>query len=67
MARVTIEDCLKQIPNRFELVLIASERARALAMGSAEPVIPWDNHKSTVVALREIAQGYVHVERTTDS
>lgn len=59
MARVTVEDCLKKIPNRFLLVLVAASRARKLAMGSEEAHIPWDNHKSTVVALREIAQGFL--------
>lgn len=59
MARVTIEDCLKKIPNRFHLVLVAAKRARQLAMGSAEPTVPWGNDKPTVVALREIAQGFL--------
>jgi DNA-directed RNA polymerase subunit omega len=66
MARVTVEDCLKQIPNRFQLVLIASERARELAMGIKEPHIPWDDHKPTVIALREIAHGYLNVVQTVD-
>lgn len=59
MARITVEDCLKKIPNRFHLVVIASKRARQLAMGGAEPVVPWENDKPTVVALREIAEGYL--------
>lgn len=58
MARVTVEDCLKHVKNRFELVIIASKRARQLMRGK-EPRVPWDNDKSTVVALREIAEGYV--------
>lgn len=58
MARVTVEDCLKVLNNRFELVLLASARARQIMKGSAEPNVPWDNDKSTVVALREIAAGY---------
>jgi DNA-directed RNA polymerase subunit omega len=65
MARVTVEDCLKNVKNRFELVLIASKRARQLMRGK-EPMVPWDNDKATVVALREIAAGYVdfdHVEK----
>jgi DNA-directed RNA polymerase subunit omega len=56
MARLTVEDCLQHIPNRFDLILEASKRARQLAKG-AEPVVPWDKDKPTVVALREIAEG----------
>ncbi len=56
MARITVEDCLDHVDNRFELVLVASKRARQLAEG-AEPLVPWLNDKATVVALREIAQG----------
>ena len=58
MARVTVEDCLRQISNRFELVLIAAKRARQLVMTAVEPNVPWDHDKSTVVALREIAAGF---------
>ncbi|ROR34138.1 DNA-directed RNA polymerase subunit omega [Inmirania thermothiophila] len=58
MARITVEDCLERIDNRFELVLMAAKRARQLAMGE-EPRVPWDNDKPTVVALREIAAGLV--------
>jgi DNA-directed RNA polymerase subunit omega len=58
MARVTVEDCLKNVKNRFELVMIASKRARQLMRGK-EPKVEWDNDKPTVVALREIAEGYV--------
>lgn len=57
MARVTVEDCLKNVKNRFELVIIAAKRARQLMRGK-EPKVAWDNDKSTVVALREIAAGY---------
>ena len=57
MARITIEDCLKQVENRFQLVLIAAKRARHLALGGADPTVPWENDKATVVALREIAHG----------
>lgn len=57
MARVTVEDCLKNVKNRFELVLVAAKRARQLMRGK-EPLVSWDNDKSTVVALREIAAGY---------
>ena len=55
MARVTIEDCLENVDNRFELVLVASKRARQLAKGIAEPLVEVDNDKPTVLALREIA------------
>jgi DNA-directed RNA polymerase subunit omega len=58
MARVTVEDCLQKVPNQFELTLVAAKRARQLARG-AEAKIPWGNHKSTVVSLREIAEGHV--------
>ena len=56
MARVTVEDCLNRIPNQFELTLVAAKRARMLALG-AEAKLPWGNHKSTVVSLREISEG----------
>lgn len=59
MARVTIEDCLLHVKNRFELVLVASKRARELMLTGVEPSVEWDNDKSTVVALREIAKGTV--------
>jgi DNA-directed RNA polymerase subunit omega len=59
MARITIEDCLKQgVENQFELVLLAAKRARRLANG-AEALVDWENDKVTVVALREIAEGKV--------
>jgi DNA-directed RNA polymerase subunit omega len=57
MARVTVEDCLNKIPNQFDLTLVAAKRARQLARG-AEAKLPWGNHKSTVLSLREIAEGY---------
>ena len=57
MARVTVEDCLKNVKNRFELVLIAAKRARQLMRGK-EAKVEWDNDKATVVALREIAAGF---------
>ena len=57
MARVTVEDCLKHVDNRFELVLVASRRARKLLMTGEDPQVEWDNDKATVVALREIAKG----------
>lgn len=59
MARVTVEDCLENMENRFELVLVASRRARQLQTGGKEPRVAWENDKPTVVALREIADGLV--------
>ncbi len=58
MARVTVEDCLEYVDNRFQLVLVATKRARQLALGN-DPMVPRDNDKDTVVALREIAEGKV--------
>lgn len=57
MARVTIEDCLKEMDDRFRIVLAASKRAKAIKMG-AEPEVDPENDKATVIALREIAAGY---------
>lgn len=54
MARVTVEDCLDHVDNRFQLVLIAAKRARQIANGK-DPLVEWENDKPTVVALREIA------------
>jgi DNA-directed RNA polymerase subunit omega len=56
MARVTVEDCLDNVDNRFELVLLASKRARQVAYGK-EALVPQENDKPSVVALREIAEG----------
>ncbi|HSX19907.1 MAG TPA: DNA-directed RNA polymerase subunit omega [Gammaproteobacteria bacterium] len=58
MARVTVEDCVEKIPNRFELVLEATKRARRLTTGAAQPCLEWENDKPTVLALREIAAGF---------
>lgn len=58
MARITVEDCINHIDNRFELVLTATKRARQLEFGS-DPALPWENDKPTVLALREIAAGKV--------
>lgn len=58
MARVTVEDSLARVNNRFDLILIASKRARNISMG-AEPLVPDDNDKPTVIALREIADGLI--------
>ncbi|BDX18340.1 MAG: DNA-directed RNA polymerase subunit omega [Pseudomonadales bacterium] len=62
MARVTVEDCLENVDNRFELVMLASKRARQLATGGKEPKVAWENDKPTVVALREVAEGLVSNE-----
>ena len=61
MARVTVEDCLPNVENLFQLVLLAAARARRLANG-AEPTVPVDNDKVTVIALREIAEGNITPE-----
>lgn len=61
MARVTIDDCLENVENRFELVLLASKRARQLEKG-ADEFVSRGNDKTTVVALREIAEGHVTPE-----
>ncbi len=58
MARITVEDCLEQIPNRFEMTLIASRRARQISMGH-KPMVELQKDKSTVLALREIAEGLI--------
>jgi len=58
MARITVEDCLDNVDNRFELVLLATKRARELELG-AEAKVKLENDKHTVVALREIAEGYL--------
>ena len=61
MARITVEDCLQNVPNLFQLILVASRRARKLANG-AEPTLEWENDKPTVLALREIAAGHIGPE-----
>jgi len=58
MARVTVEDCLENVNSRFELVLLASKRARQLVNGK-EAMVDWENDKATVVALREIGEGKI--------
>lgn len=58
MARVTVEDCLSNVDNRFQLVLVATKRARQISLGS-EPFVEEENDKPTVIALREIADGLV--------
>jgi DNA-directed RNA polymerase subunit omega len=60
MARITVEDCLENVENRFDLVMIASKRARQLQTGGRDALIDEDNDKPTVVALREIAEGHIN-------
>ena len=59
MARITVEDCLENVDNRFELVMVSSKRARQLQTGGKDPLVSVDNDKPTVVALREIADGMI--------
>jgi len=59
MARVTVEDCLENVENRFELIMVSTKRARQLATGGKDPKVEWENDKPTVVALREIAEGFI--------
>jgi len=62
MARITVEDCLENVDNRFELVLTATKRARQIANG-ADTLVDENNDKPTVIALREIAEGFIDSER----
>jgi DNA-directed RNA polymerase subunit omega len=66
MARVTIEDCTVKIPSRFELVVLASQRAKEIGAG-AKPTVERDNDKNSVVALREIAEGTISVDVLRES
>ncbi len=66
MARITVEDCLHNCGNRFELTLIAAKRARQLAMGKDEPRVDANNDKSTVIALREIAANAITPEMISE-
>jgi DNA-directed RNA polymerase subunit omega len=59
MARITVEDCLQHVDNRFELVMVSSKRARQLAIGGKQAFVPEENDKPTVIALREIEQGFI--------
>jgi len=65
MARVTVEDCLDNVENRFDLVLVATRRARQLVNGK-EPLVAWEGDKPTVVALREIAEGHISTKIMDD-
>jgi DNA-directed RNA polymerase subunit omega len=60
MARITVEDCLDKVDNRFELVMVSSKRARQLQIEGKDPMVSVDNDKPTVIALREIAEGLVN-------
>ena len=62
MARITVEDCLDNVDNRFELVMVSSKRARQIQTGGKDPMVAADNDKPTVIALREIAEGHVNVD-----
>ena len=62
MARITVEDCLENVENRFELVMLATRRARQMRRYGVEPMVPEENDKATVIALREIAEGLVSHE-----
>ena len=66
MARVTVEDCVKIVESRFELILIASERARLLSKG-AQPLLDRDRDKNPVVALREIAESLLDLDQTKET
>jgi DNA-directed RNA polymerase subunit omega len=59
MARITVEDCLDHVDNRFELVIVGSKRARQIAVGGRDPMVAEENDKPTVIALREIEEGLV--------
>jgi DNA-directed RNA polymerase subunit omega len=59
MARVTVEDCLDKVDNRFELIMVASKRARQIANEGIDALVEEDNDKPTVIALREIAEGKI--------
>ena len=62
MARITVEKCLSNVNNHFDLVLFAAKRARQIDIGKYEPTVPWNNDKPTVVALREISSGNLSSE-----
>ena len=66
MARITVEDCLKKVKSRYELIILASKRARQLAVGGRRATLEWENDKTTVMALREIASGSVTAENIND-
>ena len=66
MARITVEDALEKVSTRYELIILASKRARQLATGGRRATLEWDDDKPTVMALREIEAGTVTVENIND-
>lgn len=66
MARITVEDCLEHVENRFELVMVAAKRARDIAVNGEQPMVEWENDKPTVVALREIAEGLLKEDNSQE-
>jgi len=66
MARVTVQDCLEVVDNRFELVILATKRARQLELTMVEPTVSADNDKPTVIALREIANGITNFSKAEE-
>ncbi|ELT4694917.1 DNA-directed RNA polymerase subunit omega [Salmonella enterica] len=60
MARVTVQDAVEKIGNRFDLVLAAARRARQMQVGGKDPLVPEENDKTTVIALREIEEGLIN-------
>ena len=60
MARVTVQDAVEKIGNRFDLVLVAARRARQMQVGGKDPLVPEENDKTTVIALREIEEGRIN-------
>ena len=66
MARITVEDCLKHVDNRFELVMVGSKRARQIATGGRPALVEEENDKPTVIALREIEEGLVTADILTE-
>ncbi len=62
MARITVEDCLDNVDNRFQLVMLATRRARQIGSGRVDPLVDPENDKATVIALREIAEGLINDE-----
>ena len=66
MARVTVEDCLERVDSRFQLVMLATKRARQIATKGFEPLVAEENDKPTVIALREIAEGKISRDLLTE-
>lgn len=65
MARVTVQDAVEKIGNRFDLVLVAARRARQMQVGGKDPLVPEENDKTTVIALREIEEGLINNQIST--